>query len=178
MPSLDLLAARIHAINRSPFNRTMKSCWNVCLLAQVLAAVFSICFGSNLAAPRPDSPPEPRTIELGPRIDLSDLGINKQAGSMKLGAPDVSTIRLEFQVDQKSCIIYATPEGYDYLAVGELLPEAQWGHPLLPAKTFKVELDKEAEVLGLEVVEGTFREIKAELNLLPAAGKDFQVVAD
>ncbi len=97
---------------------------------------------------------------------------------MKLAATNVSTNTLTFHVDEKTCFIYATPEGYDYLAVGELLPEAQWGHPLLPAKTFKVELDKEAEVLGLEVVEGTFREIKAELNFLPAVGKDFQVVAD
>jgi hypothetical protein len=43
-------------------------------------------------------------------------------------------------------------------------------------------LDKDAEVLGLEVVEGTFREIKAELNLLPAVQVDDpiegQMIAD
>lgn len=142
----------------------------------------SFTFGSVLLAAAPESVARERTIELGPPINLSDVAISKRAGPMKLDATDVRTNRLDFQVDEKSCFIYATPEGYDYLAVGELLPEAQPGQPLLSAKTFKVELDKEAEVLGLEVVEGTFREIKAELNLLPAVQVDgpnvWQVIAD
>jgi hypothetical protein len=137
-----------------------------------------VTVASVLLAATPVSSPGQRTVEFGPAVNLSDVAVSKQAGSMKLGVANVSTNTLTFQVDEKTCFIYATPEGYDYLAVGELLPEAQWGHPLLPAKTFKVELNKEAELLGLEVVEGTFREIKAELNLLPAVGKDFQVVAD
>jgi hypothetical protein len=180
--SFDLFAARVHAIYRLPLNRAMNSPWNVGRLAQVFAVSFCVSVGSVPATVTPDSPPGQRAVELGPPIDLADMAVTKQAGSMKLGAANVSTNSLTFQVDEKSCFIYATPEGYDYLAVGELLPEAQPGQPLLPAKTFKVELDKEAEVLGLEVIEGTFREIKAELNLLPAFQADgpnvWQIIAD
>jgi hypothetical protein len=121
-------------------------------------------------------------VELGPPIDLSDLAVSRQTGSMTRAAANVSIKSLTFQMDAQSCQIYATPEGYDYLAVGDLLPEAEPGQPLLPMKPFRLELDKEAEVLGLEVVDGTFREIKTELNLLPAVQVDgrnwLQVIAD
>ena len=94
----------------------------------------------------------------------------------------LSTKSLTFQIDEQNCSVYRSLQGYDYLAVGELPAEANPGEPLLPMKTFRVELDREAEVLGLEVVEGTFREIKTELNLLPAAqpdGTNFsKVIAD
>ncbi|MFB0555993.1 MAG: C25 family cysteine peptidase [Phycisphaerae bacterium] len=85
-------------------------------------------------------------------------------------------------MDVQSCRIYATTKGYDYLMVGDLLPEACPGQPLLAMKTFRVELDRETEILGLEVVEGTFREIKVELKLIPAnrvaAPNLFEVIAD
>ena len=160
----------------------MKTSLNARRLSLTFVVGLQVTAASVLLAATPGSSPGQRTVELGPAVNLSDVAVSKRAGSMKLGATDVRTNSLTFQVDEKSCIIYATPEGYDYLAVGELLPEAQPGQPLLPAKTFKVELDKEAEVLGLEVVEGTFREIKAELNLLPAVQVDGpnnqQIIAD
>jgi hypothetical protein len=160
----------------------MKTSLNARRLSLTFVVGLQVTAAPVLLAATAGSSPEQRTFELGPPIDLSDVAVTKQAGSMKLGAANVSTNTLTFQVDEKTCFIYATPEGYDYLALGELLPEAQPGQPLLPAKTFKVELDKEAEVLGLEVVEGTFREIKAELNLLPAVQVDgpnvWQTIAD
>jgi hypothetical protein len=160
----------------------MRTSVNALHLSLTFVVGLQVTVTSVLMAATAGSSPEQRTVELGPPINLSDVAVTKQAGSMKLGAADVRTNSLDFQVDEKNCFIYATPEGYDYLAVGDLLPEAQPGQPLLPAKTFKVELDKEAEVLGLEVVEGTFREIKAELNLLPAVQVDGpneqQIMAD
>jgi hypothetical protein len=135
-----------------------------------------------LAAAAPNSPPKPRAVELGPPIDLSSLAVNKKTGLMTAAPADVRTETLTFQMDAQSCVIYPTTEGYDYLTVGELQSEAQPGQPLLPMKTFRVELDRETEILGLEVVEGTFREIKAELNLYPAmligGRKARQVIAD
>ncbi|MCX5644162.1 MAG: C25 family cysteine peptidase [Phycisphaerae bacterium] len=108
--------------------------------------------------------------ELGPPINLSGLAVEKQAGSTTLAAGDVNTQSLTFQIDEQDCFIYyRTVEGYDYIALGKLWPEANPGQPWLPMKTFRVELDRETEILGLEVVEGTFHEIKTELNLLPAA---------
>ncbi len=149
-----------------------------------LASALSLCVtvGSVLSASAPGPSPKPRAVELGPPIDLSSLAVNKQAGSTTHAAADVETQSLTFQVDEQGCFIYRTVEGYDYLAVGELGPEGNPGQPLLPMKTFRLELDREAEVLGLEVVQGTLREIKTKLNLLPAVqvdGPNFpQVIAD
>ncbi len=102
---------------------------------------------------------------------------------MAAASADVRTETLTFQMDAQNCSIYATTKGYDYLAAGELPPEANPGEPLLPMKTFRVELDRDAEVLGLEVVEGTFREINTQLNLVPAAQMGFgtngaKIIAD
>jgi len=135
-----------------------------------LAFIVTVCIPANsiLSAAAPGSPPEPRAVELGPAIDLSNLVISKQTVSMAAAPADVRTETLTFQMDAQSCSIYATTKGYDYLKVGDLLPEAVPGQPLLAMKTFRVELDRETEMLGLEVVKGTFREIKTELNLIPA----------
>ena len=109
--SFGLFAARVQAIYRLPHNRAMNSPWNVGRLAQVFAVSFCVSVGSVLATVTPDSPPGQRVVELGPPIDLADMVVTKQAGSMKLGAANVSTNSLTFQVDEKSCFIYATPEG-------------------------------------------------------------------
>jgi hypothetical protein len=159
--------------------RTLLSLRRLCL-----AFAVSLCIpvDSVLAAAAPNSPPKPRAVELGPPIDLSSLAVNKQTGLMTAAPADVRTETLTFQIDAQSCLIYATTQGYDWLMVGGLQAEAQHGQPLLPMKTFKVELDRETEILGLEVVEGTFREIKTELNLIPAnlqlGANALKVIAD
>jgi hypothetical protein len=146
--------------------RTLLNLHRLCL-----AFAVSLCIPADfvLSAATPEAPPKPRAVELGPPIDLSSLAVNKQAGLMTAAPADVRTETLTFQMDAQSCLISAATQGYDSLTVGELLPEGCPGQPLLAMKTFRVELDRQMEVLGLEVVEGTFREIKTELNLIPAA---------
>jgi hypothetical protein len=160
----------------------MRTLLNIRRFSLASAASFCVTVGSVLSAATPDSPPQPRAVELGPPTDLSSLAVNKQAGMMTAAPADVRTETLTFQMDAQRCSIQAATQGYDSLVVGELQSEAQPGEPLLPMKTFRVELDRETEVLGLEVVEGTFREIKAELNLCPASQqggwKVGQVIAD
>lgn len=163
-------------------NDSMRPLPNIHQLCLAFTVSFCVSANSVLAAAAPASPPNQRAAELGPPIDLSSLAVNKQAGSTTHAAADVKTQSLTFQIDEQGCFIYRTVEGYDYLAVGELGPEGNPGQPLLPMKTFRLELDREAEVLGLEVAQGTLREIKTKLNLLPAVqvdGPNFpQVIAD
>ena len=161
----------------------MRTLLNVRRLCMAFAVTLCVAPGSVPLDAAPGSSPEQRTVELGPPIDLSGLAVKRQTGSMITAAANVSTQSLTFQIDEQDCFIYyRTLEGYDYIALGELWPEANPGQPWLPMKTFRLELDREAEVLGLEVVEGTFQEIKAELNLLPAYQVDGphagQIIAD
>jgi len=165
--SFDLLAARVHAIYRLPLNRAMNSSWNVGRLARVFAVSFCVSVGSVLATVTADSPAGQRVVELGPPINLADMAVTKQAGPMKLPAGNVSTNSLTFQVDEKNCFIYPAPEGYDYLAVEDLEPFTQRAEPQLPMKTFVVQLDKDAEVYGVEVVGGTSCEVKQPVHIVP-----------
>ena len=126
----------------------MRALLNIRRLSLASAVSFCVTVGSVLSAATPGSSPERRGVELGPPIDLSSLAVNKQAGSTTLAAADVKTQTLTFQMDAQGCVIYATTEGYDYLTVGELQAEAQPGQPLLPMKTFRVELDRETEILS------------------------------
>lgn len=145
----------------------MNSPWNVGHYAQVFAVSFCVSAGSVLATVTADSPAWQRAVELGPPINLADLAVTKQAGSMKLPATNVSTNSLTFQVDEKSCFIYAAPGGFDYLAVEDLEPFTQRAEPQLPMKTFVVRLDKDAEVYGVEVVGGTSREVRQPVHIVP-----------
>jgi Peptidase family C25 len=111
---------------------------------------------------------ERRAVQFGPPIDLSDVDVQRQTTPRRGSAVATKTNVLSFRIDAEQCAIYPTPPGYDYLMAGDLLAEGEPGYPLLPAKTYFVELPKEAEVFGLEVTEGQFREVTTELNLLPA----------
>ena len=138
-------------------NDPMRTLLNVRRLCMAFAVSLCVAPGSVPLDAAPGSSTEQRTVELGPSMDLSDLAVKRQTGSMITAAANVSTQSLTFQIDEQDCFIYyRTLEGYDYIALGELWPEANPGQPWLPMKTFRLELDREAEVLGLEVVEGTF----------------------
>jgi hypothetical protein len=133
---------------------------------------------SVLLAAMPGSSPEQRTVELGPPANLADLAVKKQPVSwrlpisnvitnMKLPAANVSTNSLTFEVDEKNCFIYTAPEGFDYLAIEDLEPWTMPGQPQLPMKTFIVRLDRNVEVYGVEVVDGTYREMRQPVNIVP-----------
>jgi len=127
----------------------MRTLLHLRLFCLVVATTFCGAAISELTAAAPDSSAQPRAVELGPPIDLSSLVISKQTVSVAAAPADVRTETLSFQMDTQSCSIYATTKGYDYLKVGDLLPEALPGQPLLAMKTFRVELDRETEILGV-----------------------------
>ena len=129
-----------------------------------------VTIASVLLAATPPSSPKQRAVELGPPSNLADLVVIKQTASMKLPATNVTTNSLSFQVDEKNCFIYPAPEGFDYLAVADLEPFTYSGQPQLPMKTFIVQLEKNVEVYGVEVVEGTYREVRQPVHIVPVPG--------
>jgi hypothetical protein len=115
---------------------------------------------------------ERRAVQFGPPVDLSSVDVQRQTTPRRGSDVATKTNVVSFRIDAEQCAIYPTPPGYDYLMAGDLLAEGEPGYPLLPAKTYRVELPQDAEVLGLEVTEGQFHEVVAELNLLPARQED------
>jgi len=101
-------------------------------------------------------------------INLFHLDVSRSSLKGEFQKEAVETKILRFKVDPSECFLYPAPERYDYLKVADLKPAAKTGAPQLPMKTFVVELDKGAEVYGVEVVDGLVREIDGELNIVPA----------
>lgn len=151
----------------------MKTSVNARRLSLTFVVGLHVTAASVLLAATAGSSREQRTVELGPPANLADLAVRKQAGSMKLPAANVSTNSLTFEVDEKNCFIYPAPEGFDYLAVEDLEPFTHWGQPQLPMKTFIVRLDRNVEVYGVEVVDGTYREVRQRVNIVPVPMEGF-----
>jgi len=115
----------------------------------------------------PGSSPDRRPVVFGPAKDLAELPVVKRCFSDGPMPAEVRTQTLTFQQEESGCFVYPAPEGFDYLAVGELQPGTEPGQPQLPMKTFVLTLDRQAEVYGVEVVNGTYREVQPPLAIVP-----------
>lgn len=138
----------------------------VCILA-----VISLLLANPPAADGADQGPaqDRRTVVFDAPRGLAELPVAKGCRSVASGTAKVHTTTLTFGVNPSRCFIYPAPEGFDYLAVEDLEPFAQtWsGEPQLPMKTFIVRLDRNAEVHGVEVMGGTYREVQQPVHIVP-----------
>jgi hypothetical protein len=138
----------------------------VCLLGFVC-----VLLSSHPPADAADRGPaqDRRAVVFGPPKELTELAVTKVSGSVGSETGNVRTKTLTFNVSPSGCFIYPAPEGFDYLAVEDLEPFTQaWsGEPQLPMKTFIVRLDRNAEVYGVEVVGGTYREVEQPVRIVP-----------
>jgi len=138
----------------------------VCLLV-----VLSFLLANHLAADGADRgrSQDRRAVLFGPPKELAELAVTKECRSVGFETANVRTKTLSFSVNPSACFIYPAPEGLDYLAVEDLEPFTQtWsGEPQLPMKTFVVRLDSSAEVYGVEVVSGTYREVQQSVHIVP-----------
>lgn len=109
-----------------------------------------------------------RPVVLRSFINLFHLDASRSnfSGEFRREAAEVKT--LTFKLEPSECFVYPAPEGYDYLKVSDLKPSAGPGRPQLPMKTFVVQLAKDAQVYGVEVIDGLVREIDGELSIVPA----------
>jgi hypothetical protein len=109
-----------------------------------------------------------RAVVLGPAQDLPALEVKKDFGSTKAPAVDLRSITLSFTVEPSECFVYAVPDRFEYLAVKDLQPCTQQGEPQVPMKTFVLVLERDAEVCGVEVTEGSFAKVQGELKIAPS----------
>jgi len=136
----------------------------VCLLV-----VVCVLLSSHPPADAADRGPaqDRRAVVFGPPKELAQLAVTKDCRSVTSEPAKVRTTTLTFSVNLSGCFIYPAPEGFDYLAVEDLEPFTQPAEPQLPMKTFIVRLDRNAEVYGVEVVGGTYREVQQPVYIVP-----------
>ncbi|MCK4415645.1 MAG: right-handed parallel beta-helix repeat-containing protein [Thermoplasmatales archaeon] len=73
----------------------------------------------------------------------------------------------EFHFDPSQCIIHQINQKQVYLEIEELKPFGSPGDPMLPMKTFVIEIPKNSEVLGVGITDGYCKEIMNRLNIVP-----------
>ncbi|MFC1633754.1 C25 family cysteine peptidase [Planctomycetota bacterium] len=84
------------------------------------------------------------------------------------GSQDVSTKSLAYSIDVSDCTLSQKTDGRDCLFINGLRSLTKPGRPQLPMMTLTARLDKNAEVLGIEVVDGTYHEILDSVSFAPA----------
>jgi len=82
-----------------------------------------------------------------------------------LSLQDIRATTLTCSIDIEDCTLSRRTDGYDDLAIRDLPCVADPGQPQLPIKTITVKLPKNAQVLGIEVESGSYREIVNTVNL-------------
>jgi len=99
--------------------------------------------------------------------DISQLGLEAVQGQKPLTLSGVYTTSLTYGINVADCSLIQTADGYDDLIVKDLRCLSNPGQPKLPVKTLVSKLSKDAKVLGIEVVGGSYREIVKPVNLAP-----------
>jgi len=101
--------------------------------------------------------------------DISQLGLKAVYGHKPLGADGISAITITCSIDVADCALIQTKKGADRLVIKDLPCPPNPGRPQLPMKTLMAKLDRDANVQGIEVVSGSYREILNPVDLAPGA---------
>lgn len=91
------------------------------------------------------------------------------AEEQKLQSLHRAVVTLTCDIDPADCTLSQRRDGHDVLAVRGLTFLNDPGRPELPMKTLTAKLPRDAEVVGIEVVSGSYREILNPVNLAAAA---------
>ena len=137
------------------------------LIGAIVCFSFTLFGYSQTFAGSEGTPQGKPTVQLSSTTDLARLDVIKKELKVDLREVTYQTETLKFQIDPSSCFVYPAPDGYEYLEVGGLKPATKPGEPQLPMKTFIVELDKDAQVYGVEVIDGKFSELQKPINIIP-----------
>ncbi|MHC1766597.1 MAG: C25 family cysteine peptidase [Verrucomicrobiia bacterium] len=127
-----------------------------------------ILAGQSRAVSASDVLDDRRAVVLGPAQELPALEVKMDFGGKKAPDIDLRSITLDFTVEPSECFVYAVPDRFEYLAVKDLRPCTQEGEPQVPMKTFVLELERDSEVCGVEVAEGSFARVQGEVTIAPS----------
>jgi len=106
-------------------------------------------------------------------LDSAGIGIAKPKGmeehgnveQQKLQSLHRAVVTLTCGIDPAGCTLSQRRDGHDVLAVKGLAFLNDPGRPELPMKTVIATLPRDAEVMGIEIVGGSYREILNPVNL-------------
>ncbi|MBN2313733.1 MAG: hypothetical protein JXM79_07365 [Sedimentisphaerales bacterium] len=129
---------------------------DICTFISVSFVWIVLVYGSTSAG----------TLRLSEAKGIADLPLTKtgnvERGVRMAGSTDLEGIHtksLAYSIDVSDCTLSKGNDGFDRLMIGDLPFLANPGRPRLPIKTLSVKLERDANVLGVEVVSGSYREI-------------------
>jgi hypothetical protein len=98
-------------------------------------------------------------------VDFVSTGKQQQ-----LSMQNIRMTTITCGIDITDCTLSKRPDGYDDLTIRGLPCLIEIGQPKVPMKTISVKLPKNADVLGIEIEGGSYREILNTINLAPDSG--------
>ena len=107
-------------------------------------------------------------------LGLAELYVQESPGFDEVRSTDrqrpldlhsIRTTTLTYGIDIADCTLSERTDGCDYLAINGLPCLTNPGQPQLPMKTLTARLPRNAEVLGIEVVSGSYHQVLNSVSL-------------
>jgi hypothetical protein len=106
-----------------------------------------------------------REVVVGAAIPIDQVGVPTEWPPNAKASDTTERVVLEFHLDLTNCVIVPISGGYDYLKVAGLEPFSNEYEPMLPMRSYRVELNGDARFLRAKVTAGTFHEVAGEVNV-------------
>ena len=110
-------------------------------------------------------------LHLSEPKNIADLTLNVKSSvniSRLANSQGVTTKTLTYHIEVASCALSKRIDGHDSLLIEGLSSLMNPGRPQLPTMTLTAKIDKNATVLGIEVVGGSYRDILNTVNFTNA----------
>ncbi|HEC94839.1 MAG TPA: hypothetical protein ENI45_02610, partial [Thermoplasmatales archaeon] len=112
--------------------------------------------------------PQKEMLMFGPRKDISTLDVNGIVRQKTFSiSQEIKEKTRVFHFDLSQCVLHRMDMKQFYLEIKELEPYGPPGTPMLPMKTFTLEIPKNSEVIEVGLLTGCYREIKNKVDIIP-----------
>jgi len=103
-------------------------------------------------------------ISLSPEKDLSELNFTKPVLNT---AHPLNIIEIHFSLNASKCRIHPIKGDYVIVKIDDLKLDMKPGEPQLPIKTYTLRLPKNARIIDVRAIKGSYREIQEKLLIAP-----------
>lgn len=106
-------------------------------------------------------------IFFGARQAASNLDIKGILDEEKISSYTDKVKTIEFHFDPSHCVLHQNDQRQVYLEIEGLKPFGSPGDPMLPMKTYIIEIPKHSEILDVGITNGYYKEIMNRLIIAP-----------
>ncbi|UCD13969.1 MAG: right-handed parallel beta-helix repeat-containing protein [Thermoplasmatales archaeon] len=147
---------------------------NCLVLIILLTSIFSVPIAAtqkvetdNLSSLEDDFSHNFQPLVFGSRQAASNIDIEGILDEGKMSDYEDKVKTIEFHFDPSHCVLHQIDQRQVYLEIERLKPFGSPGDPMLPMKTYVIELPKHSEILEVGITNGYYKEIMNRLIIAP-----------